>query len=73
MSSRKKAKRRKSRADKYEDCVLKVKAKQPKHCFSGSFRDEVTREKKWKDGKGCYNPWAICTKSVGRPKKRASK
>ena len=41
--------------NKFERCVLKVKSKQPKSCKS----------KKWK-GKGCYNPWAICTKSVGR-------
>jgi hypothetical protein len=42
---------------KYEDCVLKVKAKQPKHCM---------KRGKWVGGEGCYNPWAICTKSVGR-------
>jgi hypothetical protein len=44
--------------DKYERCVLKVKSRLPKSC----------EKKKWK-GKGCYNPWAICTRTVGRPKK----
>ena len=48
--------------DKFERCVLKVKSKQPKSCKS----------KKWK-GKGCYNPWAICTKTVGRKSKRKTK
>jgi len=48
--------------DKFERCVLKVKSRQPKSCKS----------KKWK-GKGCYNPWAICTKLVGRKSKRKSR
>ena len=39
--------------ERFESCVLKVKAKQPKSCKS----------KKWK-GKGCVNPWAICNSSV---------
>ena len=39
--------------ERFESCVLKVKAKQPKSCKS----------KKWK-GKGCLNPWAICNSSV---------
>ena len=54
---------------KYEKCVKSVKSKQPKSC----------ENKKWK-GKGCYNPWAICTKNlggkprrVGRPRKSKSK
>ena len=44
--------------NKYEKCVLAVKSKQPKSC----------EKTKWK-GKGCYNPWAVCNKSVGRSKK----
>ena len=48
--------------DKYERCVLKVKSRLPKSC----------EKKKWK-GKGCYNPWAICTRTVGRPKKSVQK
>ena len=44
--------------NKYEKCVLAVKGKQPKSC----------ERKKWQ-GSGCYNPWAVCTKSVGKPKK----
>jgi len=54
---------------KYEKCVRSVKSRQPKSC----------EKKKWK-GKGCYNPWAICTKNlggkprrVGRPRKSKSK
>lgn len=39
--------------ERFESCVLKVKATQPKSCKS----------KKWK-GKGCVNPWAICNSSV---------
>ena len=46
---------------KYEKCVLAVKKKQPKSC----------EKKKWK-GIGCINPWAVCTKSVGRPPVRRS-
>ena len=44
--------------NKYERCVLGVKSKQTKSC----------EKKKWK-GKGCVNPFAICTKSVGRPRR----
>ena len=42
----------------FERCVLKVKSKQSKSCKS----------KNWK-GKDCVNPWAVCTKSVGREDK----
>jgi hypothetical protein len=42
---------------KYERCVQAVKAKQHKYCFS---------KNKWIGGDGCYNPWQICTKKVGR-------
>jgi len=44
--------------NKFERCVLKVKEKQPKSC----------EKSKWKN-KGCYNPWAICNKSVGKPRR----
>ena len=40
---------------KYERCVLGVKAKQSPKCERSGFKK-----------KGCYNPWAVCTKSVGR-------
>jgi hypothetical protein len=40
---------------KYERCVLAVKAKQSPKCKRSGFKK-----------KGCYNPWAVCTKSVGR-------
>jgi len=43
--------------NKFEKCVLKVKEKQAKSC----------EKSKWKE-KGCYNPWAICNKSVGKPR-----
>lgn len=39
---------------KYERCVQKVKAKQPRKCA----------DQKWK-GQGCTNPFAVCTKSTG--------
>jgi hypothetical protein len=32
-----------------------VKAKQPARCARSGYR-----------GRGCYNPWAVCTASVGR-------
>jgi hypothetical protein len=42
---------------KYERCVLAVKSKQPKKCMKGG---------KWVGGKGCVNPFAVCTSKVGR-------
>jgi hypothetical protein len=42
--------------NKYEKCVMAVKSKQLKSC----------EKRKWK-GSGCVNPWAVCTKTVGRP------
>ena len=42
--------------EKYERCVCKVKAKSPLKCEKSKYK-----------GPGCYNPWAICTKTVGRP------
>jgi hypothetical protein len=45
------------RTKKMERCILGVKSRLPEKCFSG---------KKWVGGKGCYNPWAVCNKSVGR-------
>jgi flagellar biosynthesis GTPase FlhF len=59
--SRKSRKARKSRKSpkkysaKYERCVLAVKSKQPERCSQSSFK-----------GKGCINPWAVCTSKVGR-------
>jgi hypothetical protein len=43
---------------RYEACVIAVKSKQASSCFGV--------DGKWIGGKGCYNPWAICSKSVGR-------
>lgn len=41
------------KSEKYERCVKKVKARQPKRC----------ERQKWK-GPGCYVPWAICNASM---------
>ena len=52
---------------KYERCVLKVKEKLPKKCL---------KKKAWGkriNGKMCYNPWAVCTKTVGRSKSKYGK
>ena len=48
--------------DKYERCVLGLKNNQPVSC----------EKKQWK-GKSCYNPWAVCNKTVGRPRKSKKK
>ena len=48
--------------DKYERCVLSVKNKQSASC----------KKTQWK-GKSCYNPWAVCTKTVGRSIKSTRK
>lgn len=61
--SKKKSRKKKSRKSrkkrkfgpKFERCVKKVKKRLPKRCS----------RQKWK-GKGCYNPWAICSRSVGQ-------
>jgi len=45
------------RTKKMERCIMAVKARSPPRCFYA---------KKWIGGKGCYNPWAVCNKSVGR-------
>jgi len=42
-----------SKPEKYERCVKKVKVKLPKNCAKNGY-----------SGKGCYNPWAVCQKSV---------
>lgn len=52
---RKKSKNGRKGSPKYERCVKKVKARQPKKC----------KESKWQ-APGCYNPWAVCTAKVGR-------
>jgi len=49
--------------DRYCSCVLKVASKQPRAC---------NRERAWRetrDGHTCYNPYAVCTASVGRQSK----
>jgi len=45
------------RTKKMERCIMAVKVRSPSRCFYA---------KKWVGGKGCYNPWAVCNKSVGR-------
>jgi hypothetical protein len=42
---------------KYEKCVLAIKKREKSTCF---------KKGKFIAKKGCYNPWAVCTKSVGR-------
>ena len=55
---------------KYERCVLKVKAKQSAWCARHGYQ-AYTKDPA---GNRCYNPWSICTATVGRPKsKRRSK
>jgi hypothetical protein len=48
--------------NKYERCVLEVKQQQPPEC----------KKQKWKgytkEGKRCYNPWAVCAATIGRSK-----
>jgi hypothetical protein len=41
---------------KYEECVMALKAKQPKCMKRG----------KWTPKPGCYNPWAVCRSSIKR-------
>ena len=55
---------------RYERCVLKVKYNQPKICEKKKWRGTYKSSGKRKN---CYNPWAICTKSVGRPVSRRTK
>ena len=48
--------------DKYESCVMKVKAKQSDYCRENNYKaylPDPTRE-----GKRCFNPWAVCNKNV---------
>ena len=45
---------------KYCRCVLHVSEKQPEWCL----RYSLWRQSR--DGKSCYNPYAVCTKSVNR-------
>lgn len=56
-TSRKKTRSKSSMEKKYCGCVAKVTSKQPKKCYTrGTFKSKS----------GCYNPYAVCTKSVGR-------
>lgn len=52
----------------YESCVLKVKAKLPKKCFRGKTR---SGKPKFRALSGCYNPWAVCRKSVKNPNRKS--
>ena len=45
--------------NKFEDCVRKVKAKQPPGCVNGRKWGKKIR------GRTCYNPWAVCHASIG--------
>ena len=44
--------------NKYERCVLGVKAKQPASCEKSN----------WKK-KGCYNPWAVCNVTIKKKRR----
>lgn len=52
---------------KYERCVRKVKAKQSAWCARHGYQ-AYTKDPA---GNRCYNPWSICTATVGRPKKKS--
>ena len=54
---------------KYERCVLKVKAKQSAWCARHGYQ-AYTKDPA---GNRCYNPWSICTATVGRPKSKYGK
>lgn len=54
---------------KYERCVKAVKAKQSTWCKNQGYPAYKIDPNK----KSCYNPWQICTKTVGRPSKTSSK
>jgi hypothetical protein len=43
---------------KYERCVMAIKEKQSRICFN--------KDGRWKGGKKCVNPFAVCTSKVGR-------
>jgi hypothetical protein len=45
-------------------CVLHVAARQPRGCLHGSQR--IGRQV---NGQTCYNPYAVCTTSTGRPRR----
>nr|QBK85406.1 MAG: hypothetical protein LCIVAC01_02150 [Iridovirus LCIVAC01] len=54
---------------KYERCVLKVKAKQSAWCARHGYQ-AYTKDPA---GNRCYNPWSICTATVGRPKSKSKR
>lgn len=54
---------------KYERCVKSVKKKQSTWCKDHNYPAYTKDPNK----KSCYNPWSICTKTVGRPSKKLNK
>ena len=48
-------KRGSSNKDKLERCIQKVKARLPAKCFNNG---------KFRQLKGCYNPWAVCRAKI---------
>lgn len=48
--------------NKLERCILGVKAKQSKRCKKSNYK-----------AKGCYNPWAVCNKSVKKKFRNSKK
>ncbi len=49
---------RRSKGDKYESCVMKVKAKQSTWCANRGY----PAYKISPSGKRCYNPFAVCSR-----------
>ncbi len=49
--------------NKFEDCVLAVKAKQPKGCVKNRLWGQKINDKT------CYNPWAVCRSMMKKSKR----
>jgi len=47
-----------AKQNKYERCVMKVKAKQPPNCVKKRLWGKSIK------GKKCYNPYAVCHASI---------
>jgi len=50
---------------KYCRCVLHVSADQPKWCIKERFPGSKEKPER-REGRTCYNPYAVCTKTVSR-------
>lgn len=44
--------------DKFERCVMKVKAKQTEACARSGYKASSSPPR-------CYNPWAVCHSTLG--------